>query len=278
MKKNQLDQLVPILLENEIEYYREENGGYLTIAPIQGRELKDIVFNPTVKYILACCDGRTSVIGIVEQLENKYPSVPRNKLIEDVYSTLRYFKQFGVIELKGELPDMAKSYRIGNGYSVSSTTEGDYQKIIDFIDNTKGSTMLYHDDVFHRASDKNELELMTRYNLFSFSSEFYLLEKNDEIKGLISIIGRPLKNSTVSFLNYFICKDENHAGEFLSLVVTNINDIAINKVSKIVMNIDDETTFNNYVEILSEAGFVHESTLEDELENSKNLYRFGFKV
>ncbi|HEG3487018.1 TPA: hypothetical protein SC228_002787, partial [Enterococcus faecium] len=76
MKYNNLK---PKLLNENIEYIREENYGYLTIVPKNGTESKDNVFNPTVRYILANCTGKNSVKKIANGLKKKFPSLEYEK-------------------------------------------------------------------------------------------------------------------------------------------------------------------------------------------------------
>lgn len=270
------DKVYPRLLENNIEYFREENEGYLTIVPLIEKGLKDEVFNQTVKYILASCNGSNSIKDIIESLCDIYPEINRLKISEDVFSTLRYFKQLDVIDTGRENLAMNKIYKIGNGYTVTSTNEENYQEIVDLVKFAKVHSEIYHEDIFHSPDTDEELELAIRYNLFSFSSEFYLLKKDNDILGLISVIVRPLKNSTVSFLNYFICLDKTMAAKFLNTVIENINTISLSKITKVVANLEDnkEDKLRSY---LLESNFIEEAYLKNEIEEN-SLFRMAYVI
>ncbi|MBA0947766.1 hypothetical protein HWH42_05910 [Enterococcus gallinarum] len=57
-----------------------------------------------------------------------YPDVEREKIAGDVYSTLRFFKQVEIIDLGGESLIMNSIYKIGNGYTVETINEENYQE------------------------------------------------------------------------------------------------------------------------------------------------------
>lgn len=276
MVKFNRKKIIPKLLEQNIEYFREENDGYLTLVPSAEKGLKDEIFNPTVKYILASCDGKKSIGDIISEMSNMYPDVEREKIAGDVYSTLRFFKQVEIIDLGGESLIMNSIYKIGNGYTVETINEENYQEIVDFILSSKEQAEIFHDDVFHRPCNDDELELSIRFHLFSFSSEFYFLKKNSEIRGLLSIITRPLKNSSASFINYLTCLDKSVASDFLGTVIANLNTFTIHEITKIVLNLEEETE-THLLDVLSEASFVKEAYLKNEV-NGNSLYRMVYMV
>ena len=85
MVKFNRKKIIPKLLEQNIEYFREENDGYLTLVPSAEKGLKDEIFNPTVKYILASCDGKKSIDDIISEMSNMYPDVEREKINAKIF-------------------------------------------------------------------------------------------------------------------------------------------------------------------------------------------------
>ena len=81
-----------------------------------------------LKYILASCDGKKSIDDIISEMSNMYPDVEREKIAGDVYSTLRFFKQVEIIDLGGESLIMNSIYKIGNGYTLETINEENYQE------------------------------------------------------------------------------------------------------------------------------------------------------
>ncbi|HFP7273688.1 TPA: hypothetical protein ACHKNK_002821, partial [Enterococcus faecium] len=125
MKYNNLK---PKLLNENIEYIREENYGYLTIVPKNGTESKDNVFNPTVRYILANCTGKNSVKKIANGLKKKFPSLEYEKFYQDVVGTIKFFKHYNIIDIGDYSMEEKKIYKIEQNLELELLNESHYEE------------------------------------------------------------------------------------------------------------------------------------------------------
>ncbi|HEG1164522.1 TPA: hypothetical protein ACG8PG_002775, partial [Enterococcus faecium] len=249
MKYNNLK---PKLLNENIEYIREENYGYLTIVPKNGTELKDNVFNPTVRYILANCTGKNSVKKIANGLKKKFPSLEYEKFYQDVVGTIKFFKHYNIIDIGDYSMEEKKIYKIEQNLELELLNESHYEEIYNFITDHPES-MYFHEDIYHQGNSK-ELEVVLRYNLFSFTSEFYFLRHKERIVGMVSIIVNPFQNLSYSIVNYLICEPA-YTTTILTTVLENINEVSILEVKKLVIHLLNSTEDESLIPYLKDSHF-----------------------
>lgn len=271
MGKN-FNDLKPKLLNENIEYIREENHGYLTIVPKNGAELKDNVFNPTVRYILANCTGKNSVKKIASSLKKKFPDLEYQKFYQDVIGTINFFKYYDIIDIGDCVMEEKKIYKIEQDLELELLNESHYEEIYKFITN-HAEGMYFHEDIYHQGNDK-ELEIVLRYNLFSFTSEFYSLKYKGKAVGLISIIVNPFQNLTYSIVNYLICEPK-YVTVILTTVLENINEISILEVKKLVIHLLSSTEDEKLIPYFEESQFFKEAELSKEYKNH-DVLRYSY--
>ncbi|HAP6228351.1 TPA: hypothetical protein IVD80_002451, partial [Enterococcus faecium] len=123
-------------------------------------------------------------------------------------------------------------------------------------------SMYFHEDIYHQGNSK-ELEVVLRYNLFSFTSEFYFLRHKERIVGMVSIIVNPFQNLSYSIVNYLICEPA-YTTTILTTVLENINEVSILEVKKLVIHLLNSTEDESLIPYLKDSHFFKEAVLSKE--------------
>ncbi|HIF1618866.1 TPA: hypothetical protein ACXXWT_003059, partial [Enterococcus faecium] len=118
------------------------------------------------------------------------------------------------------------------------------------------------EDIYHQGNSK-ELEVVLRYNLFSFTSEFYFLRHKERIVGMVSIIVNPFQNLSYSIVNYLICEPA-YTTTILTTVLENINEVSILEVKKLVIHLLNSTEDESLIPYLKDSHFFKEAVLSKE--------------
>jgi len=257
----------PIFKRENLLYERQEKDGFWTIIPKYHPETRELVINRTAREILELCDGTKTIEAIEKELKERYPDVSNELICKDVATTLGRFSRLLIIEWVGENPFLYKREEmIDNIFSLRVAQEDIILKLKSFIDNFQ---LLKHNVSYWAYSNPRidaifeyEYELvMLRYKLFTYSEEFFLLMKDEEIAGLISV--SPVKFSGIIKL---IITPKEYFTELLRYSVDNLPFISVEEIAKIKIEELTNVPFeDNFKQILLQENFKEEAFLKHEL-------------
>jgi hypothetical protein len=279
----------PVFKKENLLYEREEKEGYWTITSKIHPEVRELIINPTARKILELADGSRTMDEIELDFVNKYPEVPKEKIKTDIFRTLGSFTRLGIVEWEGDNPFLYKyEESLTDGYSLSVAQEDSLREIESFIKSTedfiksmKDHFTIQEEMVFY----KNPLimqgeysELVLRQKLFAFSEEFFLLRKDSEIKGLMSISLPAHPKEFGAVIKLVICP-EKFLNELFKYSRDYLPYLAVRDISKIEFYETNTASVNDsFKKFLLEEGFIKEAELQDELGFGKNLeiYSLGY--
>jgi hypothetical protein len=279
----------PVFKRENLLYEREEKEGYWTLTSKIHPEVRELIINPTARKILELADGSRTMDEIELDFVNKYPEVPKEKIKTDIFRTLGSFTRLGIVEWEGDNPFLYKyEESLTDGYSLSVAQEDSLREIESFIKSTedfiksmKDHFTIQEEVVFY----KNPLimqgeysELVLRQKLFAFSEEFFLLRKDSEIKGIISISLPAHPKEFGATIKLVICP-EKFLNDLFEYSRDYLPYLAVRDISKIEFyETNAEPITDNFKHFLFEKGFKEEASLQDELGFGKNLkiYSLGY--
>jgi hypothetical protein len=265
----------PVFKKENLLYEREEKEGYWTITSRVHPEARELIINPTARNILELTDGSRTMNEIELDFINKYPEVPKEKIKTDIFRTLGSFTRLGIVEWVGDNPFLYKKEEpLTDGYSLSIAQEENLRNIESFIKSMEDPSKLQEGIVFYKNPliIKGEYsELFLRQKLFAFSEEFFLLRKDSEIKGMISISLPVHPKEFGATLRLVICPEKflkdlfKYSRDYLPyLVVRDVSKVEFYETASAVVN-------NAFKRFLLAEGFTKEAELKDELGFGKDL-------
>jgi hypothetical protein len=272
----------PVFKKENLLYEREEKEGYWTVTSKVHPEARELIINPTARKILELANGSRTMNEIELDFVNNYPEAPKEKIKTDVFGTLGSFTRLGIVEWVGDNPFLYKKEEpLTDGYSVSIAQEDNLRNIESFIKSMEDHLKVQEGIVFY----KNPLitrgeysELVLRQKLFAFSEEFFLLRKDSEIKGIISISLPVHPKEFGATIKLVICPEKflkdlfKYSRDYLPYLV-------VRDVSKMEFyDAIPEPISKNLKGFLLEKGFKKEAELKNELGFGKDLviYSLGY--
>lgn len=206
---------------------------------------------------------------------NKYPEVPKKKIKTDIFRTLGSFTRLGIVEWVGDNPFLYRNEEpLFDGYSLSVAQEDNLRDIESFIKSMEDLSKVQEGIVFY----KNPLivqgeysELVLRQKLFAFSEEFFLLRKDSEIKGMISISLPSNPKEFGATIKLFI-SPQNYLKELFKYSRDYLPYLAVKDISKIEFYETNTEPVDSFLSnFILKAGFRKEAELKDELSFGKDL-------
>lgn len=238
-------------------------------------EARELIINPTAREILELTDGSRTMNEIELHFINKYFRVPKEKVKADIFRTLSSFTRLGIVEWDGENPFLYKKEEpLTDGYSLFIAQEDNLRdlesfiKLMEDVQGLQGGIVFYKNPLITQGEYS---ELVLRQKLFKFFEEFFLLRKDSEIKGMISISLPAHPKEFSAALRLVICPEK-----FLSELFKYSRDylpyLAVRHISKIEFyETDTEPVNDTLKKFLLEEGFVKEGELKNELGFGKDL-------
>ncbi len=272
----------PIFKKENLLYKRKEKEGFWIITPKFYPEVKELVINSTAHMILEFCDGKTDIEGIIDKMKETFPLVERKQIQKDVYSTIEKFSRLLIIEWIGENPFLYKNENIlANGKILMTAQEDDILRIEKFIkdshifEESKGDTanfFLHRDPLICSPEEYNIISI--RAKLFHFIEEFFLLEDNGEICGLISI-SLPIQQCITTANIKLIIVPKNMFIDLLKYAQDILPIISIKKITKIRISDTNLKKIDPELEnILLSEGYKEEGIMQHELDFNNHLRSF----
>lgn len=152
-----MDKVIPIFKKENLSYSREEKEGYWTFISKLHPETRELIVNFTGREILELCDGIRSLEEIEAEMVNRYPSVGREQIKNDVCKSIATFSRLGIIEWVNNDNPFLYRYKepLKDNLWLAIGQEDDIDKIESFVktsqvlsparfDNRKFSTTNHH--------------------------------------------------------------------------------------------------------------------------------------
>jgi len=250
--------------KDNLKYFREEKNEYITVMSKEHPESKELIINPTAKEILYLCNGKRSYSEIVEIMLNKY-DVKRKILENDIRKTLLFYSNLKIIEwLEGENPFIMNHCKVlseKEELTAKLAHESDIRKILDFLQNYK-ETLNYYSPYINEGDYS---ELVLRSKLFSFSEEFFILEKKGVIQGCLGI-QMPINQSfTAAAINIILCP-ENELEHLLKYSISILSKTSVCPITKIRFIARNENSKDDLIaNIVIKCGFIYEGFFRKEI-------------
>jgi len=273
----------PVFKKENLMYEREEKEGFYTIIPKYHPETKELVINRTARELLELCDGRRTLEEIEKEMLFRYPEIPSAKIKADVLSVISKFSRLLVIEWIGENPFLYKKEEIlSDDLSLVVGQEEDIFKILKFIDGSNiFQEIKYSEDYFYYKDPLlNELEYVEevalRAKLFSYAEEFFLLRKNSEIIGLISI-GVPIMPRVTAAVIKLIIAPKEYFVDFIKYAQDSFPLLTVKRITKIkIFETSSKKMQSELKKEFENLGYKEEGTLEHELGYGLHLTSFSW--
>ena len=248
-----------IFSENLYSYIRDEKDGYITIIPTINNINEELIINPTCKKVIDLANGKNTIGDI-------YNST-------DLINTLFDLTNYNLLEWDIENPFTVEIDKKVENYKLKLATEDDLLNIVDFIKNNDINYYVFRSGVSLNKRLYN-LELEIRQKMFSLTEEFFIIERNSVIDGLLSLSIPVNLNSTASRVEFIKCR-KNDIGTLFEYAIDTLKEVSVEKITKISVdianNIEAEDTFN----ILRNLRFETEGILKKEF-NDIDIARLSY--
>lgn len=264
---------------NKIEgaFRRREGKGELLIP--KGMSYNDaMMINEQGIEILDAVNNRRTVYDIIQKMCLIYPEVDKSTIEKDVYKFLFEAEKMKFVKVKG-VEEMYKGHIVKNSneYGVYRCYEGDLKTIFSVLNNN--DTVLDIIDYNTPAVLYNSVNV--RAKVFMYSEDYYLLKKNDEIRGILSIVngnGYLNKTAFIGKINLLKVEGKPVLKEFIVSCLDNYKDEVAKESKKIRFSFEynDTEEFKKILEILSELPFEKVAKLKDELHVGKDVFIFDY--
>lgn len=266
----------PIFSKSNLSYIREEKDGHWLIQSKHFSFAGKKVINFTLKEILELANGNRNVKEIIKKMNDKYPKISEERIEKDVTKVLAMSSRLGIVEWTEENPYLfTREMYLEDEYYMRIGTEEDIIKIFNFIDEheEKNEYLNYRNPLF--INEKEYSMLGVRVKLFTQREKFFILEKNEEIHGLV-VIGLPLQSKKKTAEINLIMVNEKYSADLLQYALSTLPYISIVEVNKITLIKEDINKNIIDENILKNIGFENEAKLENELGFEKNIIRWSY--
>lgn len=264
----------PLFKKKNILYEREEKNGYWTFIPKFHAETGEIIINPTSREILSYCTGSLSLDEIVTTMKHHYKNIDERTLELDVNQTIAQFSRLGIIEWTHENPFLyLKEEPISKTIVLCIGQDYHLSAIHSFIKNRKKISRRNFINYYSPILNDDEYnELSLRKKLFTCMEEFFLLQKNQRIIGLISIeLNSNSETNTSASLNMFIAPTQ-YAHHLLHYAQDTFPFLAVKNITKIKIVEHVQHPFPaSLKKMIRQEHYLQEGLL-------RNEYGFGFDL
>ncbi len=235
----------------------------------------ELVVNRTGREIILLCDGTRTLQEIVDEMKIRYPKVEEKVLKNDIYKCLANFSRLCIIEWRnGNNPFLyCKEEPINSHISLRIGQEDDLRNILTFIETVNSSAFprenyFIYISPFYTPKEYGEVAL--RQKLFSFIEEFFLLLKDGEIFGLLSIEIPSLPNNRAAKIKLIACP-RDYFLNLLKYSEDNFPFLSVRDITKIrIYELLGEPHFGELREVLLKNHYKEEGVLLDEFGFGQN--------
>ena len=221
-----------------------------------------IIINEQGKEILEFINNKRTVEEIINLMIQKYPEVEKDVVENDVYSFLYEGERREIIKVRG-VEKMYKGHDIKriNDFEIYRCSEGDLKLIYKILNDQ--DTILDMRD--YNTPEELYNAISIRAKVFMYVEDYYLLRKEDEIYGVISIVNGKVFNQQV-------LKD------FIGSVLINYKNEVKKDSKKIRISFENKDTeiYKELIQSLIELSFIKVAELKDELTIGQDVLIYDY--
>ena len=266
----------PIFYNEKLLFYREEKNGYMLISLKEFPELREMVINRTMWEIFLLCDGNNTLADILDIIVARYNDVNYETVKKDTALVLSKFARLGVIKWEND----DDPYIVSNetlcksGYKIRLIREKDFKLLLDYLESVDKNCFY----TFAQYLETDYTDINLRAKIFYRLEDFYMLiNANDIIECVVGISNNQSAVFKVANLTFISnTKDIEKSSFLLSFLCNTYNDNALKTVLKIRAIIDSNNDNKHIKSILTQVGFIKETTLMNELGKNHGVDYFSF--
>ena len=211
-----------------------------------------IIINEQGKEILEFINNKRTVEEIINLMIQKYPEVEKDVVENDVYSFLYEGERREIIKVRG-VEKMYKGHDIKriNDFEIYNTPEELYNAI------------------------------SIRAKVFMYVEDYYLLRKEDEIYGVISIVNGKVYINQTSFIGKIVLTksfNQQVLKDFIGSVLINYKNEVKKDSKKIRISFENKDTeiYKELIQSLIELSFIKVAELKDELTIGQDVLIYDY--
>ena len=235
-----------------------------------------IIINEQGKEILEFINNKRTVEEIINLMIQKYPEVEKDVVENDVYSFLYEGERREIIKVRG-VEKMYKGHDIKriNDFEIYRCSEGDLKyKILNDQD-----TILDMRD--YNTPEELYNAISIRAKVFMYVEDYYLLRKEDEIYGVISIVNGKVYINQTSFIGKIVLTksfNQQVLKDFIGSVLINYKNEVKKDSKKIRISFENKDTeiYKELIQSLIELSFIKVAELKDELTIGQDVLIYDY--
>jgi len=266
----------PIFYNEKLLFYREEKNGYMLISLKEFPELREMVINRTMWEFFLLCDGNNTLSDIIGIIVSRYNDVNYETVKKDAALVLSKFARLGIIKWEND----DDPYIVSNetlcksGYKIRLIREKDFKLLLDYLESIDKNSFY----TFAQYLDTDYTDINLRAKIFYRLEDFYMLiNANDSIECVVGISSNQSAVFKVANLTFISnTKDIEKCSFLLSFLCNMYNDDALKTVLKLRAIIDSNNDNRHIESMLTQIGFVKETTLMNELGKNHSVDYFSF--
>lgn len=202
-----------------------------------------IIINEQGKEILEFINNKRTVEEIINLMIQKYPEVEKDVVENDVYSFLYEGERREIIKVRG-VEKMYKGHDIKriNDFEIYRCSEGDLKLIYKILNDQ--DTILDMRD--YNTPEELYNAISIRAKVFMYVEDYYLLRKEDEIYGVISIVNGKVYINQTSFIGKIVLTksfNQQVLKDFIGSVLINYKNEVKKDSKKIRISFENKDNF-----------------------------------
>lgn len=237
-----------------------------------------IIINEQGKEILEFINNKRTVEEIINLMIQKYPEVEKDVVENDVYSFLYEGERREIIKVRG-VEKMYKGHDIKriNDFEIYRCSEGDLKLIYKILNDQ--DTILDMRD--YNTPEELYNAISIRAKVFMYVEDYYLLRKEDEIYGVISIVNGKVYINQTSFIGKIVLTksfDQQVLKDFIGSVLINYKNEVKKDSKKIRISFENKDTeiYKELIQSLIELSFIKVAELKDELTIGQDVLIYDY--
>ena len=259
-----------------VPFIREEEQGFYSVIGNDGSGEVSML-NKTSMEILDLCDGERSVRDIANDLCSRYPNIAIDRIVQDVLDAFSKFEDIGVTTYAASKQSRVASFPLecpsflygdASGF-LHLATENDYPIILEYLNSIRNRSVSEVNesriDYVYGNVEQNACQVFLRRELFSFSSDYFLISDRgtpkvvSSLKGMVKVEYSSDAMRNGAFLT-LIDMEEVMLRPIVSCIESFYSTYAIRNVSSLRINIlPSSSDAPTLAKSLLKAGFSLES-------------------
>lgn len=237
-----------------------------------------IIINEQGKEILEFINNKRTVEEIINLMIQKYPEVEKDVVENDVYSFLYEGERREIIKVRG-VEKMYKGHDIKriNDFEIYRCSESDLKLIYKILNDQ--DTILDMRD--YNTPEELYNAISIRAKVFMYVEDYYLLRKEDEIYGVISIVNGKVYINQTSFIGKIVLTksfNQQVLKDFIGSVLINYKNEVKKDSKKIRISFENKDTeiYKELIQSLIELSFIKVAELKDELTIGQDVLIYDY--